>query len=133
MAYSLLQKQFKWNTALCAIPPHVTLVSASTRVNFFLQELPMNKADLVRQMAQDAGISQDAARKALEGMVGAISGAIGRRERVSLVGFGTFSVVDRKARNGRNPGTGKAITIPAKKLVKFKAGAALVDLVNNGG
>jgi len=85
----------------------------------------MNKADLIQKMAEKAGISQAAARKALEAMMAEVGEALKQGEKVSLVGFGSFSVVDRKARNGRNPGTGKTITIPAKKVVKFRPGGGL--------
>jgi len=90
----------------------------------------MNKTELVKRMAEEAGISQAAAGKALQGAVDAISGALKAGEKVSLVGFGTFSVAARQARQGRNPASGKVIQIPAKKVVKFKPGATLADMVN---
>jgi DNA-binding protein HU-beta len=90
----------------------------------------MNKTDLVGQMAETAGISKAAAEKALSGALAAIEQALKTGDRVSLVGFGTFSVAQREARQGRNPATGKSIQIPAKKVVKFKPGATLADKVN---
>lgn len=85
----------------------------------------MTKAELVSRMAKDAKITKVAANKALGGVIGGITKALKKGDSVTLVGFGTFSVVRRKARKGRNPQTGKEIKIPAKKVAKFKAGADL--------
>jgi DNA-binding protein HU-beta len=85
----------------------------------------MTKAELVDRMAKDAGVSKAAAGKALIAFTKAISGALKKGDKIVLIGFGTFSVAKRKARKGRNPQTGKEITIKARKVVKFKAGAAL--------
>jgi len=90
----------------------------------------MNKSQLVDAMAKDAGISKSAAKKALESFLNSVEGALKKGNKVSLIGFGTFSVQARKAREGRNPATGKTIKIPAKKVVKFKAGSGLADAVN---
>ncbi len=90
----------------------------------------MNKSQLVDAMAQDAGISKAAAKKALESFLENVEGALKSGDKVSLIGFGTFSVQTRKAREGRNPATGKPISIPAKKVVKFKAGSELANSVN---
>jgi DNA-binding protein HU-beta len=89
----------------------------------------MTKAELIAVMAGGAGISKAAASKALDAYVGAVTKELKKGGRVGLVGFGTFSVTKRKAREGRNPQTGKAIKIPAKKVVKFKAGKGLADKV----
>jgi DNA-binding protein HU-beta len=89
----------------------------------------MTKAELVSAMADGAGISKAAAGKALECYIGAIAKELKKNGKLGLVGFGTFSVIKRKAREGRNPQTGKTIKIPAKKVVKFKAGKALADKV----
>lgn len=89
----------------------------------------MTKADLVDVMAADAGISKAAATKALESYVTAVAKELKKNGKLGLVGFGTFTVIKRKAREGRNPQTGKTIKIPAKKVVKFKAGKALADKV----
>ncbi|OPY08074.1 MAG: DNA-binding protein HU-beta [Syntrophaceae bacterium PtaB.Bin095] len=89
----------------------------------------MTKADLIDAMAADAGISKAAATKALGFFMTAVAKELKKNGKLSLVGFGTFSVSKRKAREGRNPQTGKTIKIPAKKVVKFKAGKALSDKV----
>ncbi len=85
----------------------------------------MNKAELVSAMASTAKLSKADSTKALDAIVKAISKSLKKGERVMLVGFGTFSVAKRAARMGRNPQTGKPIKIAAKKVAKFKAGAAL--------
>ncbi len=85
----------------------------------------MNKAELIDAMAAGAGLSKADAKKALDAFVGATTDALKKGDRVALVGFGSFSVSTRSARKGRNPQTGKEINIPAKKVVKFKAGADL--------
>jgi DNA-binding protein HU-beta len=90
----------------------------------------MNKTELIDAMAADAGITKAAAKKALESFLGNVEGALKKGNRVSLVGFGSWSVSKRNAREGRNPSTGKTIKIPAKKVVKFKAGSELSDAVN---
>ena len=90
----------------------------------------MNKTELIDAMAADAGISKGAAKKALESFVTNVSGALNKGGRVSLVGFGSWSVSSRAAREGRNPQTGKTIQIKAKKVVKFKAGSDLANAVN---
>jgi DNA-binding protein HU-beta len=85
----------------------------------------MNKAELIDAMAAGAGLSKADAKKALDAFVGSTTDALKKGDRVALVGFGSFSVSTRSARKGRNPQTGKEISIPAKKVVKFKAGADL--------
>ena len=90
----------------------------------------MNKTDLIEGMAVHAGISKAAAKKALDSFVGNVEGALKKGKRVSLVGFGSFSVSKRAAREGRNPQTGATIKIKAKNVVKFKAGSYLTDAVN---
>ncbi|MDO8723614.1 MAG: HU family DNA-binding protein [Syntrophales bacterium] len=89
----------------------------------------MTKAELIATMAGDAGITKAAAAKALHSYVTTVSRELKKNGKLGLVGFGTFSVVKRKAREGRNPQTGKAIKIPAKKVVKFKTGKGLADSV----
>jgi DNA-binding protein HU-beta len=89
----------------------------------------MNKAQLIDAMAAGAGLTKADAKKALDAFVAATSDALKGGDRVALVGFGSFSISERGKRTGRNPQTGKEITIPAKKVVKFKAGAELADLV----
>lgn len=89
----------------------------------------MTKAELIDFMADEAGISKAAASDALDAYVAAITKELKKSGKIGLVGFGTFSVVKRKAREGRNPQTGKTIKIPAKKVVKFKAGKTLAEKV----
>jgi DNA-binding protein HU-beta len=89
----------------------------------------MTKAELISVMAGEAGVTKAAAAKALESYVSTVAKELKKNGKLGLVGFGTFSVLKRKAREGRNPQTGKAIKIPAKKVVKFKAGKALAEKV----
>ncbi len=89
----------------------------------------MTKAELISVMANVAGITNAAAGKALQAYVDSVTKELKKSGKLGLVGFGTFSVIKRKAREGRNPQTGKAIKIPAKKVVKFKAGKGLADKV----
>ena len=90
----------------------------------------MNKNDLVSAVASNTAMSKVDSAKAVEGVFDAISGALSSGGDVRIVGFGTFSVVNRKATTGRNPRTGQAIQIPASKQPKFKAGKGLKDAVN---
>ena len=85
----------------------------------------MNKLELVAAVAAEAGLTKAQAQKAVEATVDAIAGALKNGDKVQLVGFGTFSVVEKAAREGVNPATGAKIQIPAKKVAKFKAGAGL--------
>jgi DNA-binding protein HU-beta len=85
----------------------------------------MTKAEIVEKVAAEIKVSKAAAAKALAVVTGSISDAIRKGGKVTLIGFGTFSVASRKARKGRNPQTGKEIKIAAKKVPKFSAGAAL--------
>jgi DNA-binding protein HU-beta len=89
----------------------------------------MTKADLVTKIASDSKITKAQAEKAVDGFVAAVSAALSKSEKVTLVGFGTFSVGTRSAREGRNPRTGDKITIPASKVVKFKPGKSLSEKV----
>lgn len=90
----------------------------------------MNKSELIDAMAADAGISKAAAKAALESLIGSVESTLKGGGRVSLVGFGSWSVSKRAAREGRNPQTGATINIAAKNVVKFKAGADLSSSVN---
>lgn len=83
----------------------------------------MNKAELIDAMAADAGLTKVDAKKALDAFVKATTNALKAGDKVTLVGFGSFSVSTRAARTGRNPQTGKELKIAAKKVAKFKAGA----------
>lgn len=89
----------------------------------------MTKEQLIEMMATDAGISKRAAGEALKTMIGSVTMALKKGQKVSLVGFGTFSTTKRKARTGRNPQTGAKINIPAARVPKFKAGKSLRDAV----
>jgi DNA-binding protein HU-beta len=85
----------------------------------------MNKAELIDEIAAKSGLTKADAKKALDATTDAIAAAMKKGDRVSLVGFGSWSVSERSARTGRNPQTGKEIKIAAKKVVRFKAGAEL--------
>ena len=90
----------------------------------------MNKNDLVAAVADGADLSKADAAKAVDALFNSITGSLKGGGEVRLVGFGTFSVANRKASTGRNPRTGEAIQIPASKQPKFKAGKGLKDAVN---
>jgi DNA-binding protein HU-beta len=90
----------------------------------------MNKAQLIDSMAEKAGLSKADAKKALDAFIATTTDALKAGDRVALIGFGSYSISERSARTGRNPQTGKEIKIPAKKIVKFKAGAELADAVS---
>ena len=89
----------------------------------------MNKGDLAEKVAKDCALSKTAADQVLNSVLGAITDAVAAGDKVTLIGFGTFSVTERAAREGRNPQTGKKIKIPARKAVKFKVGSKLADAV----
>lgn len=90
----------------------------------------MNKTELIDAIAADAGISKSAAKKALDSVTSNVTKTLKKGGRISLVGFGSFSVSKRSAREGRNPQTGATIKIAAKNVVKFKPGSELSDAVN---
>lgn len=87
----------------------------------------MNKTELIEKISVGADFSKADAKKALEATLQAIKNALVEGDKVQLIGFGTFSVTERPAREGVNPRTGEKLTIAAKKVVKFKAGAELAD------
>jgi len=89
----------------------------------------MTKAELIDKVASGAGLSKADASRALDSTFNAIRSALRKGQKVNLVGFGTFSVVKRKSRKGRNPRTGDVITIPASKIPKFTSGKSLKDAV----
>ena len=89
----------------------------------------MNKTELVEKIAAGAGITKVDAKKALDATVAAIKEALAKGDKVALVGFGTFAVSERPAREGINPATKQKIKIAAKKIAKFKAGAELADAI----
>ena len=89
----------------------------------------MNKAELINAMAEKSGLSKTDSRKALDAFMDSVTNSLKKGDRVSLIGFGTFSVSERQARTGINPTTKKPIQIPAKKVAKFRAGAELSDAI----
>ena len=89
----------------------------------------MNKGDLIDAIARDAAITKTQAQNALDSLVDNVQSALKQGQKVTVVGFGTFSTSNREARVGRNPQTGVSIQIAAKKVVKFAAGKALKDRV----
>ena len=90
----------------------------------------MNKSELVRKVAEGAGLNAESAKKALDATIAAVKEALVAGDKVQLVGFGTFAVKERPARQGVNPATGEKIQIAAKKVVKFNAGSELEETVN---
>ena len=90
----------------------------------------MNKTELVVAMAEKTELSKQDAEKALKAFTDVVAEELAKGEKIQLVGFGTFEVVDRPAREGRNPKTGESMKIAASKAPKFKAGKALKDVVN---
>lgn len=91
----------------------------------------MNKSDLVDAMAESAGITKAQAGKALDAFTDTVTSALKGKDKVTLVGFGTFSTSERKARKGRNPQTGAEIQIAAKTVAKFKPGKDLEEAVSS--
>jgi len=89
----------------------------------------MNKAQLVEEVVTQTGLTKRAAREAVDTATSVITDALARRDKVTLVRFGTFQVMERKARRGRNPQTGQTIQIPMKKVPKFVAGKKLREAV----
>ena len=89
----------------------------------------MTKAELIEKMAKEAKVTKAAADKAINSFVDGVKKALKRGDKVALIGFGTFSVSQRKARKGRNPQTGAEIKIPARKVPKFSAGTAFKKAV----
>ena len=87
----------------------------------------MTKADLIARMADDSGTTKAVAEKALNSFIDAVTEALSKGDKITLVGFGTFSVSERAQREGRNPRTGEKLIIEASKVVKFKPGSKLKD------
>jgi DNA-binding protein HU-beta len=103
-------------------------VGIKNRLNLFYANFKistMNKAELIATLADEAGITKTQANTALDAFVGAVTKTLKKGDKVTLVGFGTFSVSKRAARNGRNPQTGEVIKIKARKVARFKAGKEL--------
>ncbi len=93
------------------------------------KEKKMNKADLIQVVSNETGITKKDAGNVVNAITESIADALSNGEKVTLVGFGTFQVIEKKARRGRNPQTGEKIQIPAKKVPKFKAGKGLKEKV----
>ena len=91
----------------------------------------MNKAELIEALVKETGFTKKDAEKALNAFTGIVTKELKKKEKVQLVGFGTFETVKRAARTGKNPQTGEALKIPAAVVPKFKPGKALKDAVNN--
>jgi DNA-binding protein HU-beta len=91
----------------------------------------MNKAELIDKISKDAGLTKVQANEALDSFTNTVVGALKKGDRVTLVGFGTFSVSERSARNGRNPQTGAVIKIKARKVPKFKAGKEFATKISS--
>lgn len=109
-----------------------TLIAGIAAVGISLSSVPvsaMNQQDMINAMAKETGVSKSVAARALKAFTNNVGKALSKGDRVSLVGFGSFSVSRRAARTGRNPQTGKPINIPAKNVVQFKAGKTLSDQV----
>lgn len=90
----------------------------------------MNKSELIDNIAEKSGLNKTQASDALNAFIESVGEALENNDSISLVGFGTFSVKDRKARTGRNPKTGDPLEIPASKVPSFKAGKNLKDRLN---
>lgn len=86
----------------------------------------MNKTELVNAMAAKTGMTKVASKEAMNALLDTVQEQLNKGEKVTLIGFGTFSVVERKARTAKNPQTGKPVKVAAKKVAKFKAGAGLI-------
>lgn len=128
---------FFWHFSLPnkTIPLYLSLIyrfigDAIKKSYSFNNNTTMTKADLVKKIAEGAGITSAEAKKALEATTEAIKDALVKGEKLQLIGFGTFSVNERPAREGKNPRTGEALHIEAKKVAKFKAGAELDSAIN---
>ena len=91
----------------------------------------MNKAQLISKIAEDAGITNAQASKALGAVINGVTSTLESGDKLTLVGFGTFSTSERAARKGRNPRTGETLNIAARKVVRFKAGKELAGRVNS--
>ena len=89
----------------------------------------MNKADLIEEAGSETGLTKRVSREVVDATASVITDALAREEKVTLVGFGSFQVMERKTRRGRNPQTGQVIQIPAKKIPRFRPGKSLREAV----
>lgn len=94
------------------------------------EDMLMTKADLVEKIAAKANLTKAAAERALNAFLSSVEDTLTRESKLTLTGFGTFAVENRKARQGRNPRTGATLTIPACKMIKFRPGKMLKDALN---
>ena len=109
------------------------VIAIESKMDFMIQleeDISMNKTELITAVAENAELSKKDAEKALKAFVEVVTEELKKGEKIQLVGFGTFEVSERAAREGRNPQTGKTMKIAACKAPKFKAGKALKDAVN---
>ena len=90
----------------------------------------MNKAELVDEVARQTGLTKKVCRQTVDAVISTIKDSLARREKITLVGFGSFKIITRKSRRGRNPQTGEEIQIPAKEVPKFEAGKNLREAVS---
>ena len=100
------------------------------KIRKIFKPFKMNKGDLINKVAESAGLTKAQATSAVNTVFEAVGESLTKGDKVTIIGFGTFSVSKREARQGRNPQTGKSITIAAKTSVKFKPGKELADSVN---
>ncbi len=108
-------------------------IAIESKMDFMIQleeDISMNKTELITAVAENAELSKKDAEKALKAFVEVVTEELKKGEKIQLVGFGTFEVSERAAREGRNPQTGKTMSIAACKVPKFKVGKALKDAVN---
>ena len=89
----------------------------------------MTKEQIIKKIAEDAGVTQKKGKLALQAVLEAVTASLKKKEKVTFTGFGTFNIVNKKARKGKNPKTGAAINIPARTVPVFKAGKTLKDLI----
>lgn len=108
----------------------ITLYLQYTQLTQHPNQYNMNKAELISAIAAQTNLTKVDAKKALDAFINVATETMKSGDRLTLVGFGSFSVGERNARNGRNPRTGKKIEIAAKKVVRFKAGAELNKIIN---
>ena len=109
------------------------VIAIESKMDFMIQleeDISMNKTELITAVAENAELSKKDAEKALKAFVEVVTEELKKGEKIQLVGFGTFEVSERAAREGRNPQTGKTMSIAACKVPKFKVGKALKDAVN---
>lgn len=89
----------------------------------------MNKTQLINAIPEYANVTKIEAKQVVDAFIEVTTNVLKSNERIALVGFGSFSIIDRKARLGRNPSTGKGMTLPPKRIVKFKAGSDLIGQI----